>query len=181
MVPARDIWRPAAVSTFVSVGNATQPFTRLVRAVAAIQDSLPQPVFVQFGVVPQSDRASLEGCDFLEMDEFERRIVRAELLILHAGAGSVIHAIRAGKVPVVMARSAGLGEHVDDHQQHFAAALQSAGKVVVAEGPSSLAAATQEALHRQRVHAYAPRPQPALVNLVRGVLLDCAKTQGPGA
>ena len=31
------------MSTFVSVGNATQPFTRLLDAVCALAGQLPQP------------------------------------------------------------------------------------------------------------------------------------------
>jgi len=140
----------APSGTFVSVGNATQPFSRLLEGVAAIAHKLPQPVFVQFGSTPFRS-AECESAQWLAMPEFERRAAEAELLILHAGAGSVLHAVQAGKLPVVMPRRAGCGEHVDDHQLEFARALADAGKVVLALEPADLAAAVAEATRRQNV------------------------------
>jgi UDP-N-acetylglucosamine transferase subunit ALG13 len=137
------------LSTFVSVGNATQPFPRLLGAVAAIADSLPQPVVVQHG----SGVFQGAGCDarsFVDMAEFEQRVATAELLIMHAGAGSVINAVRAGKVPVVMPRRSAFGEILDDHQIEFALALEQAGRVVVVDEPSELAGAVRWALELQR-------------------------------
>jgi UDP-N-acetylglucosamine transferase subunit ALG13 len=86
----------------------------------------------------------------LRADGRIRRLVAGvELLIVHAGAGSVIHAIRAGKVPVVMPRRKALGEHMDDHQAEFAAALEQTGHVVVAHDAAGLAAAIERALALQ--------------------------------
>jgi len=149
------------VSTFVSVGNATQPFRRLLDAVAAIARTLPQPVFAQYGSTPRR-YADCDGAQWLPMAEFERRANEARLLILHAGAGSVIHAIRAGKVPVIMPRRASLNEHVDDHQLEFARALADAGKAVIALEAADLSSAVVEALRRQR----APRDAEAAPPLV---------------
>jgi UDP-N-acetylglucosamine transferase subunit ALG13 len=87
---------------------------------------------------------------FLEMQEYVRRVTEAELLIMHAGAGSVIHAIQAGKVPVIMPRCVHYGEHVNDHQVEFAEALAATGKVVVANGKDDLWSMSLEALARQK-------------------------------
>jgi UDP-N-acetylglucosamine transferase subunit ALG13 len=136
------------VSTFVSVGNATQPFARLLDGVAAIASALPQPIFVQSG----STRFQAGGCTsvpYLAMSEFERCVRRSTLSIMHAGAGSVITAVRAGRVPVVMPRRARLGEVVDDHQEEFARELGAAGRIVIAADPGDLLSAAHEALARQ--------------------------------
>lgn len=84
------------------------------------------------------------------MEEFMRQVRDAELLIMHAGAGSILHAAEAGKIPVVMPRRAARGEHVNDHQVELAQALAQAGKVVLADGPDDLARAAREALALQR-------------------------------
>lgn len=176
ILPQGDLWGPAALSTFVSVGNATQPFHRLLDAVCELVHQLPQPVFVQYGSA--QDFICCPSCHavaFMEMQAFERQVAEAELLILHAGAGSVIHAVRAGKVPVVMPRRAHLGEHVDDHQLEFARELAAAGKVVMCEDVSELADAVAEALERQRKNPNTTG-EPALVGMVRAVLHG----QGPG-
>ena len=156
------------MSTFVTVGNATQPFIRLLKAVTSLLNKLPQPVIIQYGHTP----FSYDGCkavQFMDMKEFSRVVESAELLIMHAGAGSVIHAVHAGKVPVVMPRSIKNGEHIDNHQQEFARALANTGKVVSAEGTDDLERAIAEALDRQKVGG-APFPQPEMMNMVEEIL-----------
>lgn len=159
------------MSTFVSVGNATQPFTRLLEAVCALAPQLPQPVFVQFGIAQPFACPACTGVGFLAMGEFAQRVSEAELLILHAGAGSVIHAIHAGKVPVVMPRLAKYGEHVDDHQLEFAHELEKTGKVLVAHDAATLAQAAAAALQRQRMRDTVGPAEPLLVGMVRHALV----------
>jgi len=162
------------VSTFVSVGNATQPFTRLLEAVCEVSDQLPQPVFVQHGAAQSFSCSDCDGVAFMEMGEFEQRVNEAELLILHAGAGSVIHAVRAGKVPVVMPRRAIFGEHVDDHQMEFARELEKAGKVFVAYDAASLAQAAVLVMKRQQLSGIKESCEPPLVEMVRNVLVKAS-------
>jgi UDP-N-acetylglucosamine transferase subunit ALG13 len=145
------------MSSFISVGNATQPFPRLLDAVAALAPSLPQPVFVQHGYSP-FPYPQIASAAQIEMEDFQSRISAARLLILHAGAGSVINAVRAGKCPVIMPRRLAKGEHVDDHQAEFAAEMAALGWVILAPEPADLPAAIAQALARQD----APnRPNPA--------------------
>lgn len=125
------------MSTFVSVGNATQPFHRLLSALEAVTLELPRPIVVQRGV-SQAFNPAWETHDFLPMARFEELVASASVLIMHAGAGSIVHAVRAGKRPIVMPRRALLGEHVDGHQLEFAEAMAKAGKVLVAETVDAL-------------------------------------------
>jgi len=91
--------------TFVTVGNATQPFDRLLRAVKTITPRLPRPVLVQRGVSTVT-HPDWEIHAFLPMDRFEREVAAARVLIMHAGAGSAIHALRTGRKPILMPRRA---------------------------------------------------------------------------
>ncbi len=168
------------MSTFVSVGNARHPFRRLLDAVARLAPRLPQPVIVQHGHTPFA-AAGCQAVAFLGMADFARRVSEAELLILHAGAGSVIHAIEAGKRPVVMPRRADLGEHVNNHQLEFARVLGETGRVVVAETPERLEAAIAEALAVANSASAAPlaaQGELRMVQLVREALADCARSHG---
>ncbi|MEJ6021316.1 glycosyltransferase [Ramlibacter sp. PS4R-6] len=158
------------MSTFVAVGNATQPFLRLLDAVEAIRTQLPQPVFVQFGAAAAAARYAGRGAAFVDMESFERHVRGSQVLILHAGAGSVIHAIRAGKVPVVVPRRAALGEHVDDHQLEFAAELEKSGKALVAHDAESILAAMPRALQLQADASAQAATAPPLIALVRDAL-----------
>lgn len=163
------------MTTFVSVGNAIQPFSRLIEAVLKISPKLPQSVVVQHGNTPFPITGECIARPFVEMGEFGQYITCAELLILHAGAGSVIHAIQAGKIPVIMPRRTKYGEHVDDHQLEFARILAGVGKVVVAEEPEDLIWAADEAMARQCM----PRPSdaaPRMVGLISEVLRECLKS-----
>jgi len=167
------------MSTFVSVGNATQSFCRLLDEVALIATVLPQPVVVQHGHTTFHSEAC-RAIPFVEMNEFERLVADAELLILHAGAGSVIHALRSGKVPVVMARRCGYGELVDDHQVEFALALENSGRVVVALEPAQLLDAVQRALKLQgalKLHSDGGRAghEPVMLKLVNEALSGYAR------
>ena len=138
------------MSTFVSLGNALQPFARLLEGIDRLAAQLPQPVIVQHGHTPFRDGAC-QLVPFLGMNEFIGHIHNADLLIMHAGAGSIMHAVEAGKIPVVMPRRAAFGEHVNDHQVEFAQALAEAGKVVIANTPDDLARAVEEATSRQKL------------------------------
>jgi UDP-N-acetylglucosamine transferase subunit ALG13 len=137
------------VSTFISVGNATQPFDRLLQAVASCLADLPQPVFVQHGSGKNIFEGACNSTPFVTMDEFSKYIQNAQLLILHGGAGSIINAVRAGKVPVVMPRRYHLNEHIDDHQVELANELALNGKIIVCEDASKLLNAAGQAIQLQ--------------------------------
>ena len=166
------------MSTFISVGNAKQPFTRLLNAVADIISTLPQPVYIQHGHTPVNNCAA-EQVSFLRMEEFTSKIKQAELVILHAGAGSVINAIQMNKVPVIMPRRMEYGEHVNDHQVELALTLAKTKKVVIAENSEELKQAVLKAIKLQDLDQ--PRSisdhdtEPHIVSLVRDVLVGYAR------
>lgn len=156
------------MSTFVAVGNAKQPFQRLLDAVGACAAQLPQPVVVQYGY----GRFNLPGCDaraFIPMGEYERLTETADLVILQAGGGGVLQAIRAGKIPVIMPRRRMFGEIIDDHQVENAEALSRVGKAVVVHDGAQLLAAVHRALELQRKYA-AERREPQLLRLIAETL-----------
>ena len=128
------------MSTFVLVGNVRRPFTRLLNAIAANAPALPQPVVVQHGHTPFAGN-DCRAVPFFEMSEFERLIAASQLVVAHAGVGGIFHALRSGKVPVVVPRRHDLGEHIDDHQVSLARALSKTERVVVLEDVAALLAA----------------------------------------
>lgn len=137
-----------ARGTFVSVGNAHQPFDRMLEMVKQVIRTLPQPVTVQRGHT-HFECDECEVVDFISMDSFLSKISETELVIIHAGAGSVIHAVAAGKVPVVVPRRAKLNEHIDEHQVDFAVALAREGKAVAVLDDADLIALAAHALEMQ--------------------------------
>ena len=101
---------------FVTVGN-TDPFDRLIRAVErwSIARTPREDICAQIGAgefVPTSfptDR-------FLDPLAFESRFKGAELVISHAGMGTIITALELGKPLLVMPKRASLGEQRNEHQ-----------------------------------------------------------------
>lgn len=105
------------------------------RAVERLVDLLPgitEPgaeVLWQVGASDVSDlpvqaRASVPAA------ELWQAVRRADLVIAHAGIGSCLAALDAGKCPVLLPRRAELGEHVDNHQRLIAAELDRRGLAI---------------------------------------------------
>jgi UDP-N-acetylglucosamine transferase subunit ALG13 len=165
------------VSTFISVGTCHQSLNRMLSELAsmAARDMLPTPVYVQHGHTP-FESPHCTATAFMNRDEFEIRLAEAELVIVHGGA-TVLQAIRAGKVPIVMPRRASHGEHFDDHQVAFARSLENRGQAVVAYEANDLAECVQKALVAQRdgVRRPAVTEAPPLLNLIRQTLADWSR------
>lgn len=157
------------MTTLAMVGNAKQSFHRLLNAIGSISASLPQPVIVQHGSTPFQDTAC-ECHAFMNREATAELVRQSDLIICHAGAGTVIEAIRAGHKPVVMPRRRAFKEHVDDHQLEFATMLRETGKAIVIDEPAQLAHAVKGALDARRSIAQ-ETVEPLLVGLIRDALL----------
>ena len=122
---------------FVTVGTS-EPFDRLLHAFEGAVSN--EPVLVQRGAsyaCPQGATA----VDFLPFDDFIGHLRRARVVVMHAGAGSVLAAISVGKRPIVVPRLRCFGEAVDDHQLAFARRMHETGRVVHVDDLSRLSEA----------------------------------------
>jgi hypothetical protein len=63
---------------------------------------------------------------------------RADIVISHAGVGSIHTALRYGHSPLVFARQARLGEHVNDHQIELVEAFADRARVLPADDEATL-------------------------------------------
>ena len=116
---------------FVTVGTDHHPFDRLVAwadAWAATRDGAP--CFIQSGTSQAPEHA--EWRDYVRYDEMCDAMARAIAIVCHGGPATIMDARRLGRVPIVVPRSSALGEHVDDHQQRFAARMAELGQVHLA-------------------------------------------------
>jgi len=151
---------------FVTVGNATQHFRRLLDAVseaAEAGDFESEDVFIQAGHNDDFQSSRCEVHQFISMDEFERLMADASLIICHGGC-TQLNAVRLGKIPVVMPRREMYREHVNDHQLQLVRALAAENKIVPAYEPKDLPAAIAEA-RRLNEHPVAVIPSP-MISLV---------------
>ncbi len=67
-------------------------------------------------------RDDLPGRVVQDMDaaSFDRAIHEADVVVTHAGVGTILGLLEAGVYPVAVVRRAGRNEHVDDHQAQIA-------------------------------------------------------------
>jgi len=105
----------------VSVGTDHHRFDRLLEWVAVAADRVGAEVVAQSGSTPALD--GVECFDFVAADELAELMLRADAVVCHGGPGTIALARSARHRPIVVARDPRLGEHVDDHQLRFSAAL----------------------------------------------------------
>jgi UDP-N-acetylglucosamine transferase subunit ALG13 len=111
---------------FVTVGHTRFAFQRLVDALAALP---PARLEVQHGSATPPVHARVSR-SFMTFDEVAEHMASADVVICHAGVGSILCAQRAGHVPVVASRLKRFGEAVDDHQTELAESLAARGDVI---------------------------------------------------
>jgi UDP-N-acetylglucosamine transferase subunit ALG13 len=143
----------------VFLGTDHHPFARLVEWVdrwASVHRDVP--CFIQHGPAPAPKAAA--GEPYVAVDELRKAVAHADVVVGHAGPGTIIDALEAGRIPIVVPRLARFGEVVDDHQVAFGRLMHESGRAVLAEDEAALVAAMDRALAHPEVIA-APSPEEA--------------------
>ncbi|MCC6222821.1 MAG: hypothetical protein IT201_04950 [Thermoleophilia bacterium] len=123
---------------FVTVGTNEAPFDRLLRWLDDL--AREEVVVVQHGPSPVRP-VGAECVAFMSFPEVVERMREARIVITHAGVGSVMTALLAGRRPIVVPRLRRFGEAVDDHQLAFGRRMAEAGLAILVEEPEELATA----------------------------------------
>lgn len=125
---------------FVTVGTQL-PFERLAEAVDAWAAGRPaRRVFMQLGETAYRPR-HCEFSAYTPPAEWERLFDEAELVVSHAGMGTILKSLERAKPLVIMPRLAALGEHRNDHQQATARRLGGLANLRVVNDAGELAMA----------------------------------------
>ncbi len=150
---------------FVTVGGQ-KSFDRLVDCVdawAAERDLGRGEVLAQIG---RTDRtpAHIDSVASLGPAEYRQAFLGADLVVAHAGMGTILTALDLGKPLLVMPRRAELGEHRNDHQLATARQLEELVQLAVAwdeaglrarlADPSSIPAPCPASESRRRLVAF---------------------------
>ena len=102
-------------------------------------------------------RQALPGTAVSQMGaiEFEHCARAADVVITHAGVGTLMHLLEMGLFPVVVPRRAKRNEHIDDHQAQIAGLLNSSAISMVSEAEElnrkTIIAASATSVRRTRV------------------------------
>lgn len=97
------------------------------------------PALVQHGT--SRAPAGARTRDYLGHAELQEAMAAAGATVVHGGPATIMEARRHGHLPIVVARDPARDEHVDGHQQRFAARLAAEGLVVWCRSSAELAAA----------------------------------------
>jgi UDP-N-acetylglucosamine transferase subunit ALG13 len=141
---------PSLERIVVTVGQTRYGFGRLIERLAAI---LPPSVEVLWQVGPTDvEGLGIEGRATVPADELTEAMERADVVVAHAGVGSALAALNAGRLPVLVPRRASRGEHVDEHQRQLAVELSARDLAVYREADDlrleDLQQAAAAAVHR---------------------------------
>jgi UDP-N-acetylglucosamine transferase subunit ALG13 len=111
----------------LTLGTHPQPFDRAVDWALDLGEDL----VVQHGsTAARLDAPQTVWHEFVDHEILNGLIACADLVICHAGVGTVMSALRLGRTPVVMPRLMDHGEHVDNHQLQITRALASRDYVI---------------------------------------------------
>ena len=117
---------------FVTVGHQ-MPFDRLVAAVDSWAAANPeQEVFAQIGHSTLRPR-HVRWAERIDPDEFQQRIRACEVVVGHAGMGTIMTALEFAKPVLVMPRRASIKETRNDHQVATASRLSGRPGIHVAK------------------------------------------------
>ena len=113
------------MQVFVSVGTHPQQFDRLLKKLDELvgNGALKASVFAQTGnSTYQPKNFAFEK--FVGETKYNSVLGKAEIVVSHGGAGTIINSLRSGKKLVVVPRLKKFGEHTNDHQLDLAKALE---------------------------------------------------------
>ncbi len=124
---------------FVTVGAEKLSFNRLLKIVDQYVFSgiFPNDTFIQIGHSSYHPRYC-SYCRFLDYYDMEDIIAGSDVILSHAGMGTVILCLKHGKIPILFPRKVCFREHVDDHQSIFAQTMSKKGIVLTAFSPEQL-------------------------------------------
>ena len=101
----------------ILLGTQDKPFTRLLEAVdkAIKKGDIKEEVVAQIGFTKYSSK-NIKTFELIPKDEYEQIISEADLIITHAGVGSILTGLKKNKKVIAAARLKEYGEHTNNHQ-----------------------------------------------------------------
>lgn len=121
---------------FVTVGTQL-PFNRLISTVDQWCAESKTDVFAQVGPTDKIF-SHLSSEAFISPEKADELMRNAELIVAHAGMGTIITATQHGKPLIVMAREFKFGEHRNDHQVATAARFKDFPNITVVADEQAL-------------------------------------------
>jgi UDP-N-acetylglucosamine transferase subunit ALG13 len=153
---------------FATVGTQL-PFDRLLLALDTWASLNPgRPVVAQTGAT-DTRYAHLTSVPQLDQDRFSALVTQADVIVAHAGMGTILTALELGKPLILMPRLAALGEHRNDHQRDTAAEMSRLSNVTVVEDGAALCVALSVAVKAPGSNRPSPTAGSASTSLIEAI------------
>jgi UDP-N-acetylglucosamine transferase subunit ALG13 len=154
-----DAAPPAISRVVVTLGTMRKYGFR--RALETLVGVLPEVVTPDAEILWQVGYTDCSGLaitarQIVPAAELNAAVRQADLVISHAGVGSAVMTLEAGRCPVMLPRRAAYGEHVDDHQTMIASELSRRGLAIASEADGVTPAALEAAAIGHVVRASLP-------------------------
>ncbi len=120
-LPEEEPQRTEVRRVVVSLGTIPFSFRRLVDRMLSIVPSGVDVVW-QTGATPVADTGVAASRE-LPQAELDEQLAASDVVVAHAGTGSALAAMRAGRYPILVPREQRHDEHIDDHQAQIAEEL----------------------------------------------------------
>lgn len=114
----------------VMVGTQKQQFVRLFNMVENSKVLENEEIIAQIGNTKFSSN-KIKCFSFIENEELQKYINEADLIICHAGVGTIFEALHQNKKIIAVPRLPEFKEHVDAHQLEICDALEKEGYILV--------------------------------------------------
>lgn len=116
---------------FVILGTQDKSFERLLNKIEELkkQKIIKDDIVVQSGYTKYNSKI-MSIFDYLPMNEFENYINKADLIITHGGAGSILGSLKKNKKVIAVPRLSKYGEHTNDHQLQIVKELANDGYIL---------------------------------------------------
>ena len=153
---------------FVTVGNDFRDFSRLIKKVDELTPHLPHEIVIQSGYSEYRPK-NTKHFDFVPIDTAMEYIKMSELVISHAGIGTIILCKEYGIPIIILPRRKKYGEHMNDHQMEIAKILEERceGNVHVIYEEGQLEEKIKEVLKNKE--KYTPIENVGRPNLIRTI------------
>ncbi len=121
---------------FVTLGTI-RPYQFRSAVAGVMQTGLPDDSTTwQLGATQPDGELPGHVHQSLSSHDFERCARNADVVVTHAGVGTILQLLEWGIFPVVLVRRKARGEHVDDHQVQIAQLLEKNDLARITEGPA---------------------------------------------
>ncbi|SEM80744.1 UDP-N-acetylglucosamine transferase subunit ALG13 [bacterium A37T11] len=137
---------------FVTIGTQ-EPFERLMGSISKLSFKIPEvQIFIQARTKVLFEK-NVKIFDFLTPEDFDKYFDHADLIISHAGMGTILSALTKGKAILIMPRNAKLGEHRNEHQFATARKMQSLKYVNIAWDENDLVTNALDIVQNRRYNS----------------------------